>query len=204
MTVEKSAGRRKTATHWKRFGLIAVPAFVVSGAMLAATGTGAVAASFAIAGTNFKIHANKLHGEGMTQYGTVDKTVDGKSQAVAVNAFKKVELYSLCQSMVIPTPVKDITIKLTAGSDTDPVEATNMVTDLDLLQGDVVFNNPRIGIDASTSDRGPVSGDKGAFSLDATSVDINDVDIQAWATTAGTFKLKGLKMTAAFGKDECF
>jgi hypothetical protein len=204
VTVEKSAGSRKTATQWKRFGLIAVPAFVISGAMLAATGTGAVAASFAVAGTNFKLHANKLHGEGFVQYGTVDKGIDGTSHPVAVNAFKTADLYSLCQSMVIPTPVKDITIRLTAGSDTEPVTATNLVTDLDLLQGDVTFNSPQIGIDASTATTGPVTGPKGGFGLTAESVDINNADIQAWATTAGTFKLKGLKMTAAFGKDECF
>ena len=200
----KNAASRKSATQWRRFGLIAVPAFIISGAMLAATGTGAVAASFAVAGTNFKLHANKLEGTGFTQYGTVDKSVDGTSHAVAVNAFKDAKLYKLCQSMVIPTPVKDLTIKLTAGSDTDPVTATNLVTDLDLLQGDVTFNGPSIGIDSSTSAKGPIQGPKGAFGLEADSVLINDVDIQAWATTAGTFKLKGLKMTAAFGKDECF
>ena len=172
--------------------------------MLAATAQGALAASFAVAGTSFKLHANKLDGQGMIQYGTVDTSLDGTNHAVAVNAFKTAKLYSLCQSMVIPTPFKDMTIRLTAGSDTDPVTATNLVTDLDVLNGDVVFNNPQIGIDASTSTKGPIQGKKGGFALEADSVQIQNADIQAWATTAGTFVLKGLKLSAAFGKNECF
>lgn len=194
----------KAGTQWRRFGLVAVPAFLISGAMLFATSQGALAASFAVAGTSFKIHADRLEGTGFTQYGTVDSGVNGAKHPVAVNAFKSADLYSLCQSMVISTPVKKMTIRLTAGSATEPVKVTNMVTDLDLLKGDVTFNGPSIGIDSSTSTKGPVQGPKGSFGLEADSVTIQNPDIQAWATTAGTFVLKGLKMTAAFGKDECF
>jgi hypothetical protein len=204
MVARQTGTGRKAGTQWRRFGLVAVPAFLVSGALLAATAQGALAASFAVAGTNFKLHANKLDGQGMVQLGQLNTEINGTNHAVAVNAFKSAKLYSLCQSMVIPTPFKEMTIRLTAGSDTDPVTATNLVTGLDLLQGDVTFNGPQIGIDASTSTKGPIKGDKGAFALEADSVQINDVDIQAWSTTAGTFVLKGLKLTAAFGKNECF
>jgi hypothetical protein len=201
---QTTAGRR-SGTQWRRFGLVAIPAFLVSGAMLFATAQGALAASFAVAGTSFKLHADRLEGTSMSQFGTVD-TGSGSNHPVAVNTFKEAKLYNLCQSMVIPTPIKDMTIKLTAGSATEPVTATNLVTDLDLLQGDVTFNGPKIGIDAGKTTEGvdAAKGKAGSFALQADSVSIKDADIQAWATTAGTFVLKGLKLTAAFGKDECF
>jgi Family of unknown function (DUF6230) len=204
MVARQTESGRKAGTQWRRFGLVAVPAFLVSGAMVASVAQGALAASFAVAGTSFKLSASRLEAEGMVQYGTVDTGVDGTNHPVAVNGFKSAKLYNLCQTMVIPTPFKDMTVRLTAGSDTVPVTATNLVTDLDVLNGDVVFNGPNIGIDASTASKGPIKGKSGAFALEADSVEINNAEIQAWATTAGTFVLKGLKMSAAFGKDECF
>ena len=79
-----------------------------------------------------------------------------------------------------------------------------MVTDLDLLVGDVTFRGPNIGVDASQSTKGPVKGERAAFALEADSVSIDDPHIQAWATTAGTFVLQDLRMTAGFGKEQCF
>jgi hypothetical protein len=196
--------RPRAGTRWRRFAMVAVPAFGVSGVILGLTAQGALAASFAVAGTNFRISADRLEGTGMVQYGTVDVGGNGAKHAVAVNGFKSVNIYSLCQSMVVPSPFGDMTIKLTAGSKTDPVKVTNMVTDLDLLEGDVTFVGPNIGVDASQSTKGPVKGEKNAFALEADSVEIDNPHIQAWATTAGTFMLKGLRMTAGFGKDQCF
>jgi hypothetical protein len=184
--------------------MVAVPAFGVSGVILGLTAQGALAASFAVAGTNFRISADRLVGTGMVQYGTVDVSGNGAKHAVAVNGFKSVDIYKLCQSMVVPSPFGDMTIKLNAGTDKEPVKVTNMVTDLDLLEGDVTFNGPNIGVDASQTTKGPVKGKQNAFALEADSVEIDKPHIQAWATTAGTFTLKGLRMTAGFGKDECF
>ena len=198
-TAEPRAG-----TRWRRFATVAVPAFGVSALVLGLTAQGALAASFAVAGTNFRISADRLEGTGMVQYGTVDVGGDGKKHPVAVNGFKNVDIYNLCQSMVVPSPFGDMTIRLTAGSGDTPVKVTNMVTDLDLLEGDVTFRGPNIGVDASKSTKGPVQGDKAAFALEADSVSIQDPHIQAWATTAGTFVLKDLRMTAKFGKDQCF
>lgn len=201
---QQGTARPRAGTRWKRFAMVAVPAFGVSGAILGLTAQGALAASFAVAGTNFRIHADRLEGTGMVQYGAVDVGGDGKRHPVAVNGFRNVDIYNLCQSMVVPSPFGDMTIRLTAGSADDPVKVTNMVTDLDLLAGDVTFRGPNIGIDASRSTKGPVKGEKNAFALEADSVSIQDAKIQAWATTAGTFQLKNLRMTAGFGKDQCF
>jgi hypothetical protein len=201
---QQRTARRRAGTRWRRFAMVAVPAFGVSGVILGLTAQGALAASFAVAGTNFRISADRLEGTGMVQYGTVDAGSDGKKHPVAVNGFRNVDIYDLCQSMVVPSPFGDMTIRLTAGSGDTPVKVTNMVTDLDLLQGDVTFRGPNIGIDASRSTKGPVKGEKNAFALEADSVSIRDVRIQAWATTAGTFVLKDLTMTAGFGKKQCF
>ena len=204
MAQTETVARPKAGTRWKRFAMVAVPAFGVSGVILGLTAQGALAASFAVAGTNFRISADRLVGTGMVQYGTVDVGGNGAKHPVAVNGFKSVDIYKLCQSMVVPSPFGDMTIKLTAGSKDNPVDVTNMVTDLDLLTGDVTFIGPNIGIDGSKVSKGPIKGETGQFALEADKVEINNVNIQAWSTTAGTFVLKGLKMTAGFGKDECF
>jgi hypothetical protein len=202
--VRGTAPGTRAGTRWRRFALAAVPAFGVSGLVLGLTAEGALAASFAVAGTNFRISADRLEGTGMVQYGTVDAGADGAKHPVAVNGFRKVDIYDLCQSMVVPSPFGDMTILLRAGSPEEPVRVTNMVTDLDLLEGDVTFRGPNIGIDASRSTKGPVTGPKNAFALEADSVSIDDPRIRAWATTAGTFVLKDLRLTAGFGKEQCF
>ncbi|GAA2929523.1 hypothetical protein GCM10020221_26670 [Streptomyces thioluteus] len=43
-----------------------------------------------------------------------------------------------------------------------------------------------------------------SFAQQADKVTFTDAKQRAWATTAGTFTLKGLKMDIKFGKNECF
>ncbi len=47
-------------------------------------------------------------------------------------------------------------------------------------------------------------GQPGLFGQQADSVHIERLRQNAWATTAGTFKLKNLHMTVKFGENECF
>ena len=64
-----------------------------------------------------------------------------------------------------------------------------------------------LSVDDSTKGPGPAKGDNylpSSFAQQAGSVVFTDVKQRAWATTAGTFKLSGLKMQVKKGKHECY
>lgn len=83
---------------------------------------------------------------------------------------------------------------ITAGSGADKVQANNLTTDSTELSGNASFNNIEIGNDASTLDKAGVQGPKGVFSQQADTVRIANLRQTNYATTAGVFKLPGLKL----------
>lgn len=193
--------------RWRRFAALSVPGFTVTAALAVALANGALAASFAVSGQQFKVSADSLHGEGFEQFGSIDGDVRGNPHPVAVTGIKKAELDNLCQSVLTTLPViGDISLKLSAGTGDTPVEATNLVVDATQLRGDASFTNIEIGRDASTLDKGPeeVRGMQDLFGQQADEVHITDLEQVAWATTAGTFKLTDLSMKVSRGKHECF
>ncbi|GGT85743.1 MULTISPECIES: DUF6230 family protein [Streptomyces] len=192
--------------RWRRFAVLTVPAVGVTAALGIALAQGALAASFAVSGQQFKVSAASLTGEGFVQYGSVDVNAREELIPVAVTAIKEAKLHSLCQSVVTSLPViGDVSLNLTAGQKT-PVEATNLFVDATQLSGNAAFTNIEIGRDASTLDKGPADaqGMQDLFAQQADTVAITDLKQTAWATNAGTFKLSGLKMTVDKGKKECF
>ncbi|WP_229900826.1 DUF6230 family protein, partial [Streptomyces capoamus] len=78
------------------------------------------------------------------------------------------------------------------------------------LNADAVFDNIDIGVAAKDASKGP--GMKGGgeqanpfgFAQQADKATLSDVKQTAWATTAGTFKLSGLKMSVSTGVKECY
>ena len=56
-------------TRWKRFATVIVPASFIAGAIVFGQATGAIAASFNVSGSQFKVSADKLVGTGFVQYG---------------------------------------------------------------------------------------------------------------------------------------
>lgn len=204
----KDVQERPTTGHvtWRRFAAVAVPGFAVTGALAVALAQGAVAASFAVSGQQFKVSAERLTGTGFVQYGSVDVNARDELLPVAVTGIKEADLHSLCQSVVTTLPVLgDISLNLTAGKE-KPVEATDLFVDATQLSGDASFENIEIGRDASTLDKGPdgAQGMQDAFSQQADSLEIANLEQVAWATNAGTFKLSGLHMKISKGKRECF
>ncbi|MDX6743773.1 DUF6230 family protein [Actinocorallia sp. A-T 12471] len=179
--------------NWKRFGLMMVPAGLVVGAFGFATASGALASSFVISGSNFKVTADKLEGEGFVQYGrTITPTGKG-TVPVAVSGIAKAKITNMCQSVA----VGPFALRLTAGDAGKPVSATNLVLDVEQLAGDAVFSDMQIGVDASTvsaAGKDIHSDTKGAFGQQAATVVITDLDQTAWSTTAGTFTLPNLKL----------
>ncbi|MFE6740523.1 DUF6230 family protein [Streptomyces tubercidicus] len=197
-------------TRWKRFAVVMVPSVAATAAIGVALSQGALAASFSVSGQQFKVATDRLDGTGFVQYGAIDAQKGGKQVPVAVSGFSNAKIKNLCQSVVVPVPVfGDVSMKLSAGGGDTPVEAKNLYIDLDQLSADATFNNIDIGVAAGSTTKGPGmhKGDKadpGSFAQQADSATLSHVKQTAWATTAGTFKLSGLKMSVAKGKSECY
>ncbi|MFD7556524.1 DUF6230 family protein [Streptomyces sp. NPDC059835] len=203
-TPDEDAGAGRV--RWRRFAVLTVPAVAVTAGLGIALAQGALAASFAVSGQQFKVSAQSLEGEGFAQYGSVDVNAREELIPVAVTAIREAKLNGLCQSVVTSLPViGDISLNLTAGRD-KPVEASNLFVDATQLSGDAVFTNIEIGRDASTLDKGPAEaqGMQDLFAQQADTVRIGNLQQTAWATNAGTFKLSGLRMDISKGKKECF
>jgi hypothetical protein len=201
-TVSRTEGR----TNWRRFALALLPLAALTTGVAVLTGGGALAASFTISGQQAKISADSLDGVGFTQYGWIDQTADNQAIPVATSGITHAELRNMCQSVVFPLPiVGDISLKILAGG-TKPVIAENLFIDMNQLDGDATFANIEIGRDASTLDKGPngAQGFQGMFAQQADTVHIDHLRQVMYATHAGSFKLNGLHLTVANGRDECF
>jgi hypothetical protein len=183
-----------------------VPAAVAAGALVFMTSEGAIAASFAVSGSSFKVSVDSLDGAGFEQFGAIDKSADGKGHPVQVSAIGNATIRNLCQSMAVPTPLGTLSVVLHAGGPGGaPVQAKNLVMDVESLAANAEFTNIQIGRDASTVNQVPgVTGAAGAFAQQATRVHLDHVRQTAWATTAGTFKLNGLRMSLQPGSHDCF
>ncbi|MEV6179801.1 DUF6230 family protein [Streptomyces sp. NPDC052016] len=203
-------------TRWKRFAVVMVPSVAATACIGIALAQGALAASFSVSGQSFKVTADKLVGTGFSQYGALDSgyTLDGKKTAhpVAVSAFKNASITNMCQSVVTPNIplLGSVSLTLKAGGNGTPVEAENLYIDVEDLAADATFRNIDIGVAAKDLNKGP--GMKGGseqanpygFAQQAESAVLTDVKQTAWATTAGTFKLSGLKMSLSTGVKECY
>src|SRR5262245_9768009 len=91
--------------RWRRFVLLTAPAVAVTAGLGIALSQGALGASFAVSGQQFKVSAKSLEGEGFAQYGSVDVNARQELIPVAVTAIKEAKLHELCQSVVTTLPV---------------------------------------------------------------------------------------------------
>ncbi|WP_217239307.1 DUF6230 family protein [Streptomyces sp. AC555_RSS877] len=208
-------------TRWKRFAVVMVPSVAAAAAVGVGLAQGALAASFSVSGQEFKVSAGHLEGQGFAQYGGVDTgytSTDGKTKTVrpvAISSFKTAQITDMCQSVKTEIPLigKTIYLRLDAGPDAKhKVEAENLYIDVAQLDADATFKNIDIGVAVQDLDKtrnAPVKQDgkslPGGFAQQAESADLTKVEQTAWATTAGTFKLSGLKMRLGTdAKMECF
>jgi hypothetical protein len=192
-----------------------VPSVAATAAIGVALSSGALAASLSVSGQSFKVTAGQLEGTGFQQYGAIDQgyTLMGEETAhpVAVSAFKHAEISDMCQSVVTPDIpfVGTVSLKLTAGTGGRTVEADNLYIDVEQLSADATFRNIEIGVAAKDASKGPGLADGEqtnpyGFAQQADSVTLTGVKQTAWATTAGTFKLSGLKLRLHKGVNECY
>ncbi|MFI6651518.1 DUF6230 family protein [Streptomyces sp. NPDC050529] len=211
-------------TRWKRFAVVMVPSVIATAAVGVGLAQGALAASFSVSGQEFKVSADELEGYDFVQYGSVatetgaDPKVAGKAHAVAVSGFSKAYITNMCQSVVtpnLPFGLGTITMRLEAGGKGhDRVYAKDLYLDVSQLEADAKFKNIDIGVAAGslkTDKPGSMGIQPGTqanpngFSQRAEEAVLTGVHQKAWATTAGTFNLSGLKLSLHKGTDkECY
>ncbi|OIJ98581.1 DUF6230 family protein [Streptomyces colonosanans] len=202
-------------TRWKRFAVVMVPSVAATAAIGVALAQGALAASFSVSGQSFKVTADRLDGTGFSQYGAIDSgyTLDGQKTAhpVAVSGFKSASIQNMCQSVVTPDIplIGSVSLTLKAGGNGTPVQADNLYIDVANLDADATFRGLDIGVAVKDASKGPgmAKGEQAnpfGFAQQADSVTLKNVKQTAWATTAGTFKLSGLKMSLSTGVKECY
>ncbi|GAA2244961.1 cholesterol esterase [Streptomyces ruber] len=203
-------------TRWKRFAVVMVPSVAAAAAVGIGLAQGALAASFTVSGQEFKVAAGHLEGHGFSQYGGVVEgyeTVEGGKKVprpVAISSFDRAEINDLCQSLATEVPLLGtVYMRIDAGNTQgEPVEATQLYLDIAKLEADATFTNMDIGVAVKDKTRGPAraSGVKdGQFSQQAELAVLDNAEQTAWATTAGTFTLRGLNLRLGTDpKMECF
>ncbi|KUN90223.1 cholesterol esterase [Streptomyces bungoensis] len=193
-----SGGDRRGRVRLRRAAVMAVPATLVAAGLAVLTAQGALGVQFAISGMPFTVTATELDGTGFEQFGGLDNMADGSPNAgdtggqelVVTSAIKNATLTKLCQSV----DLGGTNLLITAGRGEHKVEATDLTTDSKDLSGDASFDNIEIGNDASTLTKAGVQGPIGVFSQQADTVHIANLRQTNYATTAGVFKLPGLKL----------
>ncbi|MFE6973816.1 DUF6230 family protein [Streptomyces sp. NPDC057682] len=210
-------------TRWKRFAVVMVPSVIATAAVGVGLAQGALAASFSVSGQEFKVSADELVGHDFVQYGSVavGKDLKGKDQAapVAVSGFHDATITNMCQSVVtpdLPFGLGNVTLQLRAGTGKEKVYAEGLYLDVSQLNTDATFEEMDIGVAASslTDYPGGVKGTTGiqpntqanpyGFAQRSKKATLTNVRQQAWATTAGTFKLPGLSLRLHKGVKECY
>ncbi|MEU6484305.1 DUF6230 family protein [Streptomyces sp. NPDC046887] len=204
-------------TRWKRFAVVMVPSVAAAAAVGIGLAQGALAASFAISGQEFKVKADSLVGDDFVQYGSYaeGKNLKGEDFAapVAVSGFTHATISNMCQSVVTPNVplVGTITLRLTAGTGRDKVVADDIYLDVSDLKADAKFDNIDIGVAAGkTKKPGIQPGTKAnpfGFAQQAKKATLSNVEQKAWATTAASFKLPDLSLKLLRGSGEgkeCF
>nr|WP_296065993.1 DUF6230 family protein [uncultured Actinoplanes sp.] len=193
-------------TNWRRFAIAAAIPAVAAVGVMTGVAQGAIPANFVVSGTPFKLSADRLEGEGFTQYsGSVqaaangDKGLDGRKM-LAVSGIASADIYNLCQTV----SVGPVVLRIEAGKDeNNPVHADDLLIGMTELSGDATFKNIDIGVDAAhlskdKSDTQPADnkkhGDSGGFGQEADHVTITGLKQTAYSTSATTFKLSGMSL----------
>lgn len=189
---------RRGRVRLRRAAVMAVPATAIAAGLIVATAQGALGVQFFISGMPFTVTATELDGTGFEQFGDLDNMAEGSPNTgdtggqvlVITSAIKRATLTKLCQSV----DLGGTNLLITAGGGDDKVTAQDLTTDSTQLSGDAAFDNIEIGNDANTMTKAGVRGKPGVFGQQADTVHINNLRQTNYATTAGVFKLPGLRM----------
>ncbi|MFD3805111.1 DUF6230 family protein [Streptomyces sp. NPDC058611] len=201
-------------TRWKRFALVMVPSIAATAAVGVGLAQGALAASFSVSGQDFKVSADSLVGNDLIQYGSLSKGTELKTgkevyHPVTISGFSKATITNMCQSLVTPTPLGNITLQLRTGNKGEPAVAKNIYLDVAELDADATFTDLDIGVAVgdgthTTKAKPGTVADNAMFSQRAKTATLTNVKQKAWATTAGTFTLPDLKLRLLSGDKPCY
>ncbi|MFC0597698.1 DUF6230 family protein [Streptomyces palmae] len=212
MTDVQERARPMGRTRWLRLALVMVPTLALSGGVLAAMATGALASSFGVSanaftvsGRSFQISADTLRGRGFEQFGVLDRGANA-AYPEALTAIRSADLVNLCQSVVQEVPLFGaVTLRLSSGTGDRPAHADRLVADAHELAGDASFRHITIGQDASTLTEVPgVTGPRGGFAQQAETMRIDDLRQETRSVSAATFRLPGLHLAVSRGEHPCF
>ncbi|MFI6207779.1 DUF6230 family protein [Streptomyces sp. NPDC051041] len=191
---------RSGRVRLRRAAVMAVPAVAATAGLAILTAQGALGVQFAISGMPFTVTATELDGTGFAQFGGLDTMAEGSPNAgdtggqvlVVTSVIKEATLTKLCQSV----DLGGTNLVITAGGGARKVTASDLTTDSTELSGDAAFREMEIGNDAGTLDKaGPKGrGPIGVFSQQSDTVHIDDLRQTNYATTAGVFRLPGLRL----------
>ncbi|KKD05427.1 DUF6230 family protein [Streptomyces sp. WM6386] len=190
---------RRGRVRARRAAVMAVPATLIAATLAVLTAEGALGVQFAISGMAFTVTAKEMTGTGFEQFGGLDNMAPnspnegdtGGQVLVVTSAIKHATLDSLCQSV----DLGGTNLLIKAGSGSEKVTATDLITDSTEMSGNASFTNIEIGNDASTLTKAGVKGPSGVFSQQADTVQISNLRQTNYATTAAVFKLPGLKLS---------
>ncbi len=195
-------------TRWRRFTILFAPALAAIALMVYGVMSGVVAVSFAISGMPFKLSASNMSGSGFVQYATVEPVTSASTQIPAgsassnnvadtVTVLQSATISNLHQTVCATLPSGGaLLVTIDAGGGGHPASATNLVVNAPLMTAsDATFSNINIGQDLGTALGGSANG---LFSQAASSVSINNLSQVAMSTSAGTFVLTGLTLSATF------
>jgi hypothetical protein len=193
-------------TRWRKSAILLVPSFATVGILSIAMAQGALAASFGVSGSNFKVTAGHVEGTNVSGYLDTVRSVDGQSHPIMLAGVEKATMSDVCTSALVNIPVVGpISLKVLSGKD-EPVSGTNVVADSDaVFGGKGTVRGVEAGRDASTLNRvDGVHGPAGRFGLQAASLETNDLKSTAWSASGGTITLTGMEVHVSKGKHECY
>ncbi|WP_344358120.1 DUF6230 family protein [Streptomyces gobitricini] len=159
--------------------------------------------AFAVSGSSFTVTADHLDGHNAVQYISTDVELDGTRHPVAVAAISRARLKNMCQFAVTRTPVGPVALVVRGGG-AEPVQAEDLVIDLDRITGDMRFEQARMGQDASTLDgQAGAQGLQGVFGQRVGRLVVKDMRLRAWSLTAGVLKLKQATLAISLEESPC-
>ncbi|WP_327180805.1 DUF6230 family protein [Streptomyces sp. NBC_01334] len=193
-------------THWRRSALMFVPCTLAVGALGIALAEGAIAASFAVSGTAFKVSASEVTARGVSSFPSSIGGSADDAKPVLLAAVKDGTVSDVCVSLKQKLPlVGEISMLVHSGAD-KPLAGTNLVVNADALTGGGgKVTGVEAGRDASTLTGAPgVTGPQGVFGVQADSAVAHDLRSTAYSANGGTLTLEKLEIEFSRSGKQCF
>ncbi|MFE6826415.1 DUF6230 family protein [Streptomyces sp. NPDC057690] len=193
-------------THWRRSALMLVPCTLAVGALGIALAEGAIAASFAVSGTAFKVSASEVTARGVSSFPSSIGGSADDARPVLLAAVKDGTVSDVCVSLRQKLPlVGEISMLVHSGAD-KPLAGTNLVVNADALTGGGGrVTGVEAGRDASTLTGAPgVTGPKGVFGVQAETAVAHDLRSTAYSANGGTLTLEKLEIEFSRSGKQCF